>query len=77
MSDGTASFDSRQAPMSSAGTAGEDTGPPARILQFPGARRRAARRRRLMAMGEWAALAGMGVAAALLVLMTVIGLMAH
>ncbi len=77
MSDGAASFDSRQVPMPSAGTAGEGAGPPARILQHPVARRRAARRRRLMALGEWAALAGMGVAAVLLVLMTVIGLMAH
>jgi hypothetical protein len=77
VSDGTASIDSPQAPSPSAGAAGRGVGPPAPIVRLPLARRRLARHRRLVAIGEWVALAGLGVGATLLVLIALIGLMGH
>ena len=58
-------------------TPAREPAPEGRILRLPSARQRVARRRRLVSLAEWAALLGMGAAAALLIILAAISLMGH
>ena len=77
MSDGSASIGPGPASLSPASPGADVVGVPARIIQLPAVRRRLLRRRRMVTLGEWAALMGMAAGAVLLVLAAVVSLMAR
>ena len=77
MSDGSASIGPTPPSLSPPSPGADVVGVPARIIQLPAVRRRLLRRRRMVTLGEWAALMGMAAGAVLLVLAAVVSLMAR